>query len=144
MASQGEYRTRQRERILQLLTERRGEHLSAEEVVDLLRREGAPVGRATVYRYLERLVEQGSARKYFLEGGAGCCYQYSGGEDCREHFHLKCTGCGALFHVDCDYLDALERHVFDHHQFIIDNTKTVLYGLCAGCAAKKGEPPCKD
>ena len=56
-------------------------------------------------------------------------------------FRLKCLGCGKLFHVECDYLDQVQAHIYAHHQFTIDNTKTVLYGLCAGCAAKRSEQP---
>ena len=62
-------------------------------------------------------------------------------ENRDRHFHLKCTGCGRLILVECDYLGEVSKHVLEHHQFTIDNTKTVLYGLCADCAAKnQGEP----
>ena len=135
------YRTRQRELILQFLMENRQRHLSAEEIGDYLRAQGSPVSRATIYRYLDRLTEQGKVRRYFLEEGTGACYQFSDGEGCREHFHLKCLGCGKLFHVECDYLDQVQAHIYAHHQFTIDNTKTVLYGLCACCAAKRSEQP---
>ena len=135
------YKTRQRERILQFLTENRDRHLSAEDVAAHLRAQQLPVGRTTVYRTLDQLVEQGAVRRYYLGEGAGACYQFTGREDCHEHFHLKCTGCGRLIHVECDYLGEVSKHVLEHHQFTIDNTKTVLYGLCADCAAKnQGEP----
>ena len=136
------YRTRQRELILQFLMENRQRHLSAEEIGDYLRAQGSPVSRATIYRYLDRLTEQGKVRRYFLEEGTGACYQFSDGEGCREHFHLKCLGCGKLFHVECDYLAQVQAHVYAHHQFTIDNTKTVLYGLCAACAAKRTSSFC--
>ena len=50
---------------------------------------------------------------------------------------MKCTQCGQLFHVSCDYLNQLGEHLLEHHGFVIDHTKTVLYGLCAACANKK-------
>ncbi len=144
MSEIGGYKTRQRERILRLLTENAGRHLSVDEVVDHLRGQGEPVGKSTVYRYLDRLVEQGLVRRYFLEEGVGACYQYAGGEErCREHFHLKCIGCGVLLHVECSYLDEVAQHVASHHRFAIDQTKTVVYGLCELCAAKQeGVPVC--
>ncbi len=144
MSEIGGYKTRQRERILRLLTENAGRHLSVDEVVDHLRGQGEPVGKSTVYRYLDRLVEQGLVRRYFLEERTGACYQYAGGEErCREHFHLKCIGCGGLLHVECSYLDEVAQHVASHHRFAIDHTKTVLYGLCELCAAKQeGVPVC--
>ncbi len=140
MSEIGGYKTRQRERILRFLTENAGRHLSVDEVVDHLRGQAEPVGKSTVYRYLDRLVEQGLVRRYFLGEGGGACYQYAGDvERCREHFHLKCIGCGALLHVECSYLDEVAQHVANHHQFTIDHTKTVLYGLCETCAAKRKE-----
>ena len=87
------------------------------------------------------LVEEGMVRKYVLDGKSSACYQFLSDEPhlCQEHFHLKCTCCGRLFHVSCDYLNQLGEHLLEHHGFVIDHTKTVLYGLCADCAAKEQE-----
>lgn len=132
------YRTRQRELISQFLIAHKGSHLSAEEVEAYLREQGSPVGKSTIYRCLDRLVEQGVVRRYYLEEGRGACYQYADNTDgCREHFHLKCLACGKLIHVECDYLDEVASHVLEHHRFTIDNTKTVLYGLCEACARQQ-------
>lgn len=83
-------------------------------------------------------MEEGIVRKYVLDGKSSACYQFLSGEPhaCTEHFHLKCTQCGQLFHVSCDYLNQLGEHLLEHHGFVIDHTKTVLYGLCAACAKK--------
>lgn len=43
-------------------------------MVDYLKSQGNGVGKSTVYRYLEKLVEEGKVRKYFLEEGAGACF----------------------------------------------------------------------
>lgn len=134
MRAENGYKTRQRELILRLLTENRQRHLSVDEVVDYLREQHSPVGKSTVYRYLDRLVEQGCVRRYFLEEGRGACYQYSEGtEACKVHFHLKCTVCGQLLHLECNQLEQISEHVRMRHHFIVDHTKTVLYGLCQSC-----------
>ncbi|MEM1483245.1 Fur family transcriptional regulator [Oscillospiraceae bacterium PP1C4] len=140
------YKTRQRELILDFLTANKERHLSVDEMMDYLRGQKSPVGKSTIYRYLDRLVEQGRVRKYFLEEGKGACFQYADDPDgCSRHFHLKCTGCGQLIHVECNYLSDVEQHMFKHHQFTIDNTKTVLYGQCEACSARLGgDCPCKD
>lgn len=133
MESKG-YRTRQREVILDFLKHSDGKHVSVDEVSDHLKAEGEKVGRTTIYRYMEKLTEEGTLRKYFIEEGAGACYQYvdlAGG--CHEHFHLKCLKCGRLLHVECDYLNQLGVHIEEHHGFVVDNTKTVLYGVCKDC-----------
>ena len=103
-------------------------------MVDYLKSQGNGVGKSTVYRYLEKLVEEGKVRKYFLEEGAGACFQLAGGdENCCKHYHLKCVRCGALLHVECSFLDQVHAHILQQHQFQIDSRKTVLYGLCEQC-----------
>lgn len=139
------YKTRQRELILDFLTANKNRHLSVDDVVNYLRDQHSPVGKSTVYRYLDRLVEQGSVRKYFMEEGKCACYQYEeDGEACHQHFHLKCMCCGDLIHVECSYLKNVAQHVFEDHHFTIDHTKTVLYGLCGKCSDRaKGDSTCE-
>lgn len=128
------YRTRQRELILDFLKHSDARHVSVDEVLEHLKAEGDKVGRTTIYRYMEKLTEEGVLRKYFIEEGAGACYQYvEYAQGCHEHFHLKCLKCGRLFHVECDYLNKLGEHIKEHHGFTVDNTKTVLYGVCKDC-----------
>lgn len=131
------YRTKQRELILKCLVDNCSKHLTADNIIEYLKGNDSAVGKTTVYRYLDKLVAEGIVRKYIVEEGKCACFQYSGESgECRQHFHLKCTVCNRLFHVECDYLNQLENHVFEHHKFRIDNTKTVLYGICGDCAEK--------
>lgn len=131
------YKTKQRDLILKYFRENYATHVTAEDVVGHLKKEGTSVGKSTVYRYLEKLVEQGTVRRYFIEEGQGACYQYAGeNEQCHHHFHLKCIECGSLLHIECDYLVEAEFHILKHHDFEIDNTKTVLYGRCEKCKLK--------
>lgn len=135
------YKTKQREYILEFLRSYGTAHITVAELVRQLQDSGTPVGTATAYRNLEQLVEEGLVRKYTLDGKCSACYQYLESEPnstcCHEHFHLKCTRCGRLFHVSCDYLNQLGEHLLEHHGFVVDHTKTVLYGLCRECAAQE-------
>ncbi len=127
------YKTKQGERIFELLIRNEKRHLTAEEICGLLRAEGAAVGTATVYRNLEKLVSEGKIKRYRLEEGESACYQYIGDGSCHEHFHLKCLNCGEVIHLECGYLDELNGHLLGHHDFHLDCTKIVLYGLCSKC-----------
>ena len=127
------YTTKQRKLILNLLKEQKDSHLTAEEIVLALKNSGESVGKATIYRYLDVLLEAGQVRKYAAEEGEGACYQYVGDDNCREHFHLKCGSCGRLFHVECDYLSDVGSHIRKDHGFNIDSSKTVFYGKCGHC-----------
>lgn len=129
------YRTKQREIILDYLKKCQNGHVTIDEVTNHLKDEGNKVGRTTIYRYMEKLTSEGLLRKYYIEEGMGACYQYQTEDSaCNSHFHLKCTKCGSLFHVDCDFLSHIEEHVYEHHHFKVDNSKTVLYGICENCS----------
>lgn len=126
-----DYKTKQGEMILSYLKSSPSPHVSAMEIAACLK-----VGTATVYRRLDKMVEAGLVRKYILDGGA--CYQYVGGEkECREHFHLKCLKCGELIHVDCGFLSSVAPHILEHHGFEVDNSRTVMYGICKKCRGEK-------
>ncbi len=131
------YNTKQGEQIEGLLKATAGEHLTADEIVRRLAEGGNTVGKTTVYRWLDRLVGQGKARRFAGEKSESACYQYTGGAECRNHYHLKCLGCGRLLHVNCEYLDRVAEHILEHHGFVLNEEKTVLYGVCVECRTKK-------
>lgn len=117
--------------------EKRGEsHFSADEIYFALISDGCRIGKTTVYRQLEKLVGEGAARKFSSGDSSSCCYQLCS-ESCKSHYHLKCSVCGKLFHIECDFLDRLSEHIYDGHRFTVDGSKTVLYGICENCAKEK-------
>ena len=108
--------------------------MSVQNISSYFSGEGINVGTATIYRQLDKLGEQGVVRKYVIDEKTGACYQYiEEQEGCRKHFHLKCTRCGRLIHLTCDHLSGLGEHIYEHHGFRVDPSKTVFYGLCAEC-----------
>ena len=64
MAQSEGYKTKQRDHILQFLIENQSRHVTVDDVVDHLKQSGNPVGKATVYRYMDKLVNQGDVRKF--------------------------------------------------------------------------------
>lgn len=138
MAQEG-YKTKQRDLILQFLIANQNRHVTAEDVADHLKQSGNPVGKATVYRYLDKLVAKGDVRKFLLES-SGACYQYApNSQACAAHFHLKCLRCKALIHLHCDFMSGIEHHILQEHRFQIDASRTVFYGFCADCQTQKNE-----
>lgn len=130
------YNTRQRQMIISCLKENSDRHMTADMLIKRLLQNGVSVGRATVYRTLDKLCREGAVRRYELSVENSACYQYiDGNADCGEHFHLKCECCGELIHLDCGHISKLSEHIEKEHAFKVDNAKTVLYGLCENCAA---------
>lgn len=130
------YNTKQGDLILRLIRENGGRHLTAEDIVRRLADSGCAVGKSTVYRHLERLTREGTVRRFVLHDGESACYQFAG-DCCCNHYHLKCSRCGRLLHVECEYLDKVSEHIYEHHGFTLSEENTVLYGLCADCAGKE-------
>lgn len=131
------YNTKQQEIILSCLKNSRGEHMTADDVYFRLKQHGETVGRTTVYRHLDKLTEQGTLRRFTIGDNISACYQYSDGSHCCDHYHLKCSSCGKLIHIECEFMDELSAHIYDDHKFTLDGSKTVLYGLCEECSGEK-------
>lgn len=137
MAKKGEYQTRQKACLLDYLESNADRHVTAGELIRALDALGTPLSVSTVYRQLERLEFEGLVRRYTIDDRGSACWQYSGGtQSCHTHFHLKCTRCSRLFHLDCAHLNEIAAHVAEDHGFQIDPGRTVFYGICADCQAK--------
>ncbi|WP_419822000.1 Fur family transcriptional regulator [Anoxybacterium hadale] len=134
------YKTRQKDQVMEWLMQNKERHITADEIMEGLNQKSMRVGKATIYRHLDRLVSEGIIRKYFVDDGKSPSYQYQyvgSAETCSHHYHLKCLDCGRLIHLDCKYLWGMDSHIKDHHDFHVDHIKTVLYGQCGACAEKK-------
>jgi len=129
------YNTEGRERLVKFLLNNTDRQLTAEEITAALDDEQSGASKSSVYRRLSRLCEEGSVRKFRAEGQNSFVYQYVGAGDCGHHFHLKCVQCGGLVHLDCHLSDELLEHISSEHHFKIDSGRSILYGLCARCAA---------
>ncbi len=139
------YHTKQQERLLTFLQKTGGRHVTVEEICTHFAKSSSPIGIATIYRNLEKLVSQGIVSKYIVDENTAACFSYQGGCDCEEkarHFHLKCEECGKLIHLECEQIDEIENHLLSEHGFSLDPMRTVLYGTCAQCtkkSSKKGD-----
>ena len=132
------YNTKQREAILGYIISLGDSHVTAAHIEEHFKSKKINIGRATIYRHLDRLTESGDVRKYTTDGVSGACYQYAvNSENCDTHFHLKCDYCDELIHLECDELNEIQRHVFEKHAFQVNTLKTVLYGKCENCMEKR-------
>ena len=133
------YNTKQRAEILEFFKRNFDKSFSAGEIISS---DEISAGEATVYRCLSLLSKEGLLRRFTENGAGGALYQYAGSECCR-HFHLKCVECGGVWHMDCDFMDDIRRHIIKDHDFYVDNSKTVLFGVCGKCRAAKSGLICE-
>ena len=135
--SNSTYNTKQKRSILQLLENNKNRQLSCDEITEMLKNNGTPVGKTTVYRYLDSLEKNGQVRKYTDSDSKTSSFQYIDSHlNCQEHMHLRCLRCGGLVHLGCDFMSDVGKHILEHHKFRVDNSKTVILGLCEKCAGE--------
>ena len=123
-----EYKTRQRELITELFINNPNRQFSANDTAEIM---NGKIGKSTVYREISRLCDEGFLRKY--PGSDGLTMYQLSGKDCHGHFHLKCTNCGKIVHLDCLMMNDICSHITFHHGFDIDISKTMLFGICEDC-----------
>ena len=133
------YRTKQREILISYLEKTPGRHITAGDVCEYFKAQGAPIGQSTVYRQLESLVDEGVITKYSIDAGSPACFEYAGEHLQGGHicFHCKCEKCGRLIHLHCDELEEIQEHLSREHRFRLDPRRTVFYGLCDKCDSER-------
>ncbi len=94
-------------------------------------------GKSSVYRIISKFEQDGVLRYFVDDETSKRFYQYSG-EHCDSHFHLKCSGCGKVVHLECKIGDELLRHISSHHGFSVSAGRSVLVGECESCEKKRG------
>ena len=126
------YKTKQKQILINFLKENTDKHFSIKEITDAVSNKN--VGKSTIYRLIDKMTDDGSIRRFRGNNGKSVLYQYIGNySECNSHFHLKCTKCGILIHLNCEHITSLNQHINKHHQFDIDTGKTILYGTCSAC-----------
>ncbi|MFR5405381.1 MAG: Fur family transcriptional regulator [Oscillibacter sp.] len=134
------YSTKQHQAVLRCLEARGETACTAAELAEDLRREGCPVGLATIYRQLEKLEAAGAVHKVNTEEGA--LYQYCGrqSQGHRDCFLLKCERCGCIRHVDCTHLQNLYDHPGAGAPLPHRSPGDAVFRVCDVCAGEEGPP----
>ncbi len=125
----GSRRSGKRELIVNVFLRQEG-HLSADDLVDVIRSEGHTISRATVYRTLQWMVDAGIARKVdFGEGRFRFEHSYRH----PRHFHLICKSCNCSFEFLSSDIEALIEEVASARRFASRQSVVQIYGACEEC-----------
>jgi Fur family ferric uptake transcriptional regulator len=126
---EGGKRSSKREQIVNVFLRQEG-HLSADDLVDIIRREDQRISRATVYRTLQWMVDAGIARKVdFGEGRFRFEHSYRQ----PRHFHLICKTCNRSFEFLSSDIEALVEEVATARSFAPAQSVVQIYGTCEEC-----------
>ncbi|MCK8826673.1 transcriptional repressor [Natroniella acetigena] len=123
--------TSQRDLILQILADNEGEHLSAEEIYNIVKQRDSGIGLATVYRTLELFGELGIVQQLNFDDN---CRRYELEENNNEHHHhLICIDCGAVIEFNDQILEEFETDLEKKYDFLVTEHSIKFYGYCENC-----------
>ena len=107
--------------------------LSAQEIFDVLRDEGRPVGIASVYRVLDLLAAQRLIQRLDVGGGVARYERTLSDED--HHHHLVCDDCGKVEAFSDEPLEQALRQLGGRVTYEVEAHDVVLRGSCEECRA---------
>ena len=122
--------TQQREAVAEVVFSS-NEHLSVDDIEQELRSGGEKLGKATIYRTLDLLVESKLVEEHdFGEGFKRYEHRLS-----REpvHEHLICLECGQVTEFQSSEVQRIEADVTAQHGFRPSRHRLEIYGLCRSC-----------
>ena len=102
---------------------------SAQEIHDLLRREGQNVGLSTVYRTLQALADAGEVDVLRADDGETRYRRCSG----SHHHHLVCRSCGRTVEVEGPAVERWAAAVAREHGFSQVSHTLEVFGNCPDC-----------
>jgi len=115
-----------RMKILEILEQKRKEHLSAEDIYRILMGDNNEVGLATIYRVLTQFESAGLVTRHHFEGGQAVFEL-----DCGTHHdHIVCVDCGRVEEFVDEVIEERQKRVTDEMGFELRDHSMILYGVC--------------
>ena len=107
-------------------------HFTASELAAASRQRGLRIGRATLFRSLELMIELGVVERLDMPTGehtyVACVPTH--------HHHVVCARCGRTAEVDDAGLAGAVRDIERQSGFRIDAHRLELFGLCRHCLTR--------
>lgn len=128
-----EYKTKQKDYILNLIKAYNREFTAFELYNDLNKK----AGLTTVYRHLNKLLEEERLKIY--QKNNMNYYVYLDELDSKNQYYLKCVKCHHLEKVDCSFYEELNKHLLKHHFFTPLEGRLIIEGVCKKCYKKEKE-----
>jgi len=107
-------------------------HLDAAALLRLAKREDADIDRATVYRTLALLKNQGLIDELDLMHIEGEKHYYEV-KTSRDHCHMACFRCGAIMEYASGSFEKLREEIAKQSGFEIRVVRLEMGGLCQAC-----------
>lgn len=103
-------------------------HPTADMIYEEVIRDFPRISKATVYRNLNQMAQQGLILRIQIPNSADR-YDFN----TKSHYHLKCTGCGQVYDVDLPYMKQLNELNLSEQGFTIEDHNIIFEGKCPLC-----------
>ncbi len=131
---QREYKTKSKDYILEYIKKNKQRRFSVADIQEYLLSKDININLTTIYRNIDKLLENDTLLKFKNNKEDFCVYQYhEPGANCNNHLHIQCNKCGKIFHLDDDFMIKLKKYLNTDCGFYIDCENSILQGLCENC-----------
>ena len=118
--------TWQKQLILETLKKEKN-HPTIADLYEKVKEVDDSVGQATVYRNVNKLVEEKKIKRIMTDSG----YRYDC--DCNDHYHLECLKCGNIMDIYDERYLRLIRRLENEYSVKIENSTILFSGICDKC-----------
>ena len=120
-------------KILEILENRKDQHMRAEDVYKILLESDEDIGLATVYRVLTQFETAGLVERHHFEGGHSV-FEFNEGD---HHDHILCVSCGRVDEFVDDTIENRQKAIAEKAGYKITDHCLYIYGVCADCQKKE-------
>jgi Fur family ferric uptake transcriptional regulator len=126
-------RSSQRDTILRVFLATR-DHLTTEELHDLVKKQEPTIGYTTVYRALKLFIQCGLAAEVEFRDGVA---RFEHHMNRRNHHHMICTACGDSVEFFSPEIEEIERRIGKKFHYVTTQHSFQIYGTCEACRKKR-------
>jgi Fur family ferric uptake transcriptional regulator len=107
-------------------------HVSCDDIYQIVKRRDLKIGYSTVYRTLKLLAAASLAREVNFGDGV-TRYDHNYNYNFQNHYHLICTSCGETVEFTSKAVDKSQKQIAGRLGFVPQHHKLEVYGLCRAC-----------
>lgn len=112
----------------------RFDHPTAEQVYKTARRNCPKISLATVYRNLDRLVNEGVVNKFTVQDEPD---HYDPAQE--EHYHVHCKCCKRIYDIETKIYCQLSDIIREQTEIEMESIQLLAEGICKKCIYKTGK-----
>jgi len=132
------YSTSQKKAILTFLQIHKDDFLTVDEIKEGILTKGFNLSIVTIYRFLDKLIENNEVVKVSNPDDKKHIYRYIAlDNNDLSNGKMICLNCGKILPLECTLLSEFYEHVQKEHGCELDYKKTVLYCICPDCLKTK-------